>query len=196
MRDKSAFKYEVVADGGVGTSRTCAALLSNHAMIRQKSAFSQFFEKLLKAGVHYLPTEHHFQDLPLVVRRATMHDAEMRQIVANANRAARYACTWEGRTLYWAIALAKYHAEAMENPLEVKAPLKLCGGRKPRALLSAHPGYGEGGPRCGSIQAERSQAMCAYYCTEGPISKVTWQWLSSQQLDRVERVGPRLATHI
>lgn len=195
-RQKSAFKYEVVADGGVGTSRTCGVLLSNRVMIRQKSAFSQFFEALLRPGVHYLETEHHFQDLHLTVKRATEHDLELQQMVENANQASRYACTWEGRSLYWAIALAKYHVEAMEDPKEVKVPLKICGGQKPRALIGPHAGYGDGGPKCGTLQAERGQPRCSYFCTEGPILKINWQWLSSDQLENVERIGPHLPNRI
>ena len=58
-------------------------------MIRQVSGFRQFFEEVLRPGVHYLPTEHHFQDLAEVIQWAQEHDDEVQRMVKRANKVAR-----------------------------------------------------------------------------------------------------------
>eukprot|EP00271_Cylindrocystis_brebissonii_P014606 TRINITY_DN3600_c0_g1_i1.p1 TRINITY_DN3600_c0_g1~~TRINITY_DN3600_c0_g1_i1.p1 ORF type:complete len:524 (-),score=75.32 TRINITY_DN3600_c0_g1_i1:624-2195(-) len=188
---KSAFKYEIGVDGGVGTCRTCGLLLSNQAMIRQASGFEQFFEPMLKPMVHYIPTEHHFQDLAGRVRWARSHDKEVKQMVRNANEVAQWACTWEGRTLYWAIALAKYATNVQSRTLKVKKPDELCGGKKPEAIneVQQYPN-GNKMPLCGGKDEFEVQPPCMHFCMRGRIKEEKWVWLPASVLDSVDRLGP------
>eukprot|EP00271_Cylindrocystis_brebissonii_P023139 TRINITY_DN93_c0_g3_i1.p1 TRINITY_DN93_c0_g3~~TRINITY_DN93_c0_g3_i1.p1 ORF type:complete len:530 (-),score=85.58 TRINITY_DN93_c0_g3_i1:629-2218(-) len=191
-KTRGGYKYEVVVDDGVGTTKLCGVLASGHVAFKQDSSFSQFFFPFLKPGVHFLPVDHHFRNLIQAVEYAQKNDAAMEQMLEMANIAARYVCSWEGRALYWAIALVKYEAEAMEDPDDVHIPLTLCNGRAPHALSRPFEGFSPKAPKCGTPEAESNQPKCAYYCSDGEVVKAKWQWLSSASLSEMQRAGPRL----
>lgn len=186
---KSSYKYEIAVDGGVGTCRTCGLLASNQVMIRQASGFEQFFEPLLQPGVHYLRTEHHFQDLPSIIDWARRHDKEAQEMVKRANDLADSACTWEGRTLYWAVALAKY-AKALDKEVVVEKPEELCGGKTPQAVLEVYEGYGKKAPKCGAPDEFENQPECVHWCIYYTNKESNWQWLSSDVFQELDRLGP------
>eukprot|EP00850_Spirogloea_muscicola_P022977 SM000321S12210 [mRNA] locus=s321:93330:96812:- [translate_table: standard] len=192
QKDKNTFKYEIVVDGGVGTCRTCGVLASNQVVIRQESAYSQFFEPLLVPGIHYIPTRHHFQDLPAKIEYARNHDKEMQQIVKNANEASKWGCTWEGRTLYWAIVLVKWQKNAMEEPQAVEAPAELCDGPAVSKPIDQVP---NNTPKCGTAEADSSdQPKCTFFCINGRIDEEKWFWLSSEVFSDLPRLGPMLTS--
>lgn len=60
-----------------------------------------------------------------IVKWAKDQDLKAQQIVRSANDFSKFACTWHGRQLYWAILLAKYPT-AMEAPEDVEEPHELC----------------------------------------------------------------------
>lgn len=203
QQEKSAFKYEIVVDGGVGSCRTCGVLASNQAVIRQASVYTEFFEPMLKAGVHYMPTEHHFGDLFKRVEWAQANDEKVKKMVKKANEVAKWACTWEGRTLYWAILLVKYSKNALESPESVVAPKSLCGGRPQKSILKLHTFSKTGAvevpsdwpPLCSKVAPgpnfdKSSQPPCTFFCIHGRIPEEKWIWLSSEGFSDVPRLGP------
>eukprot|EP00850_Spirogloea_muscicola_P006760 SM000032S12144 [mRNA] locus=s32:710768:722399:- [translate_table: standard] len=121
----SSFKYQIIVDGGQGSCRTCGVLRSSQLALRQRSPFKLFFEPLLVSGIHMLETTHNFDDLFEKVKWAKEHDTEVQEMVNNANRIARWGCSWTGRTLYWGILLVKY-SKLQSNSSAIAEPKKLC----------------------------------------------------------------------
>lgn len=87
--DMGRFKYEIVADGAAGSSRTCNTLGGAQVMVKQASQYSQFFWPLLRPYRHFIPTTHFFDDLVPQIEWARAHDAEAREMVPVANEIAR-----------------------------------------------------------------------------------------------------------
>ncbi|CAI7858232.1 unnamed protein product, partial [Closterium sp. NIES-53] len=182
----NAFKYQIVADGGGGSCRTCGVLRSNQLIIRQHTPMLQFYEPLLQDRVHWLATSRTFSDLQEAIIWAQQHDKAVLRMVEAANRFAYHACTWHGRMLYWALLLVKYQ-DVMAEPESVSKPAQLClkpivaatGVEKDPASVS-----------CSNPGREKQQPECAFFCAGGIIPPESFKWLPAESLDKLERVGP------
>lgn len=107
---KSAFRYEVMADGGLGGGRLCGVLRARRAVVAQTSPFFQFFYPLLQRGRHLLDTQHAFGDLPALLSWMRAHDGAVRAMADRAVAEVGWTCTVRGRMLAFAVLLVKYHA--------------------------------------------------------------------------------------
>ncbi|CAI5495661.1 unnamed protein product [Closterium sp. Naga37s-1] len=179
----NAFKYQIVADGGGGSCRTCGVLRSNQLIIRQHTPMLQFYEPLLQDRVHWLATS---RTPTRGDHMAQQHDKAVLRMVEAANRFAYHACTWHGRMLYWALLLVKYQ-DVMAEPESVSKPAQLClkpivaatGVEKDPASVS-----------CSNPGREKQQPECAFFCAGGIIPPESFKWLPAESLDKLERVGP------
>ncbi|CAI5490660.1 unnamed protein product [Closterium sp. Naga37s-1] len=77
----NTFKYQIVADGGGGSCRTCGVLRSNQLIIRQHTPMLQFYEPLLQDRVHWLATSRTFSDLHEAIIWAQQHDKAVLRMV-------------------------------------------------------------------------------------------------------------------
>eukprot|EP00270_Netrium_digitus_P018138 TRINITY_DN6844_c0_g1_i1.p1 TRINITY_DN6844_c0_g1~~TRINITY_DN6844_c0_g1_i1.p1 ORF type:complete len:581 (+),score=165.93 TRINITY_DN6844_c0_g1_i1:367-2109(+) len=184
MRRK--YKYNIVVDEAVGSNEMCYSLASSQVTVRQTSPFSQFFDPLILPGVHFVKVSHSFDDLFETVEWMREHDLSMKRVVARANEAAQWVCTWESRTLYWAVLLSKYVARAMEDPAAVEAPLKICDSA---ALQEVEPKQlVKGWCRLKALDP------CFNFCPNA--DEETWHWLSGTSLQGVDRTDPFSSSHI
>ncbi|GJP39308.1 hypothetical protein CLOM_g23692 [Closterium sp. NIES-68] len=201
--ESQRFKYEVVVDGGAGSCRTCGVLGSDQAMIRQDTPFAQFYQPLLHPWRHFIPTDHFFGDLFDRVEWARKHDKQVQHIIANAHRVARWGCSLEGRTLYWAILLVKYSTQALEDPSAVQPPERVSTCPAPPDKARMRPTQDESDretpdpawpPVCADKDVARvRQPLCTFFCVKGPMPRNRQIWLSADLFDSVDFVGPHLA---
>eukprot|EP00850_Spirogloea_muscicola_P020192 SM000209S06371 [mRNA] locus=s209:127785:131585:+ [translate_table: standard] len=175
------YKYRLVVDDKVGSRRMCGALASHQLAIRQRSAFQQFYTSLLVPGLHYLHTEHSFQDLFPTIEWATEHDPQVRQMVANARDLARQVCTWKGRTLYWALLLHKYSTSAIEDPLAITVPERVCDGPPIFEAVAA-----ETACKVEVSAASSEEQQCLDYCIKDK-DEAEWTWLTASSLNSLPR---------
>ena len=89
------YKYLLDLDGNSFSSRLINFLGSGSLVIRPKTVYQQWYFKWLRPGEHYLaidkyPHELTAEDLIAAVEWARSHDAECRQMVANANELMRF----------------------------------------------------------------------------------------------------------
>eukprot|EP00271_Cylindrocystis_brebissonii_P007456 TRINITY_DN21005_c0_g1_i1.p1 TRINITY_DN21005_c0_g1~~TRINITY_DN21005_c0_g1_i1.p1 ORF type:complete len:633 (+),score=80.04 TRINITY_DN21005_c0_g1_i1:272-2170(+) len=180
------FKYQIVVDGGAGSSRVCGVLSSQQLLIRQESPMKEFHEPLLKENVHVLATSRTFTDLHDVVLWARNNDDKVQRIVQRANDVARIACTWKGRALYWGILLVKY-SKLLKHAKRIKAPTNFC-AEKP-IVVAQDPPTPEV-PSCLEPNVESYMAPCTYFCSRAPMPEAKFIWLKSDVLDDYVRVGP------
>ncbi|CAI5966811.1 unnamed protein product [Closterium sp. NIES-64] len=166
--------------------------------IRQASPYAEFFTPLLKPYVNFIPANRHFDNLIEKLRWAQSHDNHVHHMVAAAKRAAKWACTRSGHTLYWAILLIKYSKNALQDPSTIKAPVKtLCQDPLDPALLEmaglAAPSSPTSSPSlslpdswppvCSRDNIDRSaQPKCVYYCQKGVIPGKSFVWVSAEAL--------------
>ncbi|CAI5467987.1 unnamed protein product [Closterium sp. Yama58-4] len=162
----NAFKYQIVADGGGGSCRTCGVLRSNQLIIRQHTPMLQFYEPLLQDRVHWLATSRTFSDLHEAITWAQQHDKAVLKMVDAANRFADHACTWHGRMLYWALLLVKYQ-DVMAEPEKVSKPARLC--LKPIVAATAVE-KDPASVTCSDPAREKKQPECAFFCAGGIFS--------------------------
>lgn len=100
------FKYLPVLDGHMCTYPGYQwRLLSNSAAFKQDSDQEQWFYSALKPYVHYIPIKNDMSDLLEKVEWARAHDAEVQQIVKNAQKFARGNLLPEDDYLYLYLAL-------------------------------------------------------------------------------------------
>ncbi|CAI7827039.1 unnamed protein product [Closterium sp. NIES-54] len=201
--ESQRFKYEVVVDGGAGSCRTCGVLGSDQAMIRQDTPFAQFYQPLLQPWRHFIPTDHFFGDLFDRVEWARQHDAQVRHMIANAHRVARWGCSLEGRTLYWAVLLVKYAAQALEDPSAVTRPDVVSTCPAPPAKERMRPAQEESAivrpeagwpPVCADKEVARvKQPPCTFFCVKGPMPRNRQVWLNADLFDSLDFVGPHVA---
>ncbi|CAI5473088.1 unnamed protein product [Closterium sp. Yama58-4] len=201
--ESQRFKYEVVVDGGAGSCRTCGVLGSDQAMIRQDTPFAQFYQPLLQPWRHFIPTDHFFGDLFDRVEWARHHDQQVRHMIANAHRVARLGCSLEGRTLYWAVLLVKYAAQALEDPSAVTRPDVVSTCPAPPARERMRPAQEESEivrpeagwpPVCADKDVARvKQPPCTFFCVKGPMPRNRQVWLNADLFDSVDFVGPHVA---
>eukprot|EP00850_Spirogloea_muscicola_P021317 SM000244S08552 [mRNA] locus=s244:75671:79493:- [translate_table: standard] len=175
------YKYRLVVDDKVGSRHMCGALASHQLAIRQRSAFQQFYTSLLVPGLHYLHTEHSFQDLFPTIEWATEHDPQVRQMVANARHLARQVCTWKGRTLYWALLLHKYSTSAIEDPLAITVPERVCDGPPIFEAVAA-----EAACKVEVSAASSEEQQCLDYCIKDK-DEAKWTWLTASSLNSLPR---------
>lgn len=186
--EMSGFKYQVVADGGGGSCRTCGVLRSNQLTLRQDSPFQQFYEPLLEDGVHVVTVQHTYDDLPEKVRWAQKNDERVRAIIRNANTIGESSCTWSGRRLYWGVLLVKYQA-ALARPQNISAPTELCGTPLPE-LRSDVPAEKAPLTKCVDPEVDTKQAPCTFFCIGTQMNETKYVWLSSDVLKDTKRIGP------
>ncbi|CAI6002696.1 unnamed protein product [Closterium sp. NIES-64] len=194
----SKFKYQIVS-GLPSSHQTCAILARGEQVaIRQASPYAEFFTPLLKPYVNFIPANRHFDNLIEKLRWAQSHDNHVHHMVAAAKRAAKWACTRSGHTLYWAILLIKYSKNALQDPSTIKAPVKtLCQDPLDPALLEmaglAAPSSPTSSPSlslpdswppvCSRDNIDRSaQPKCVYYCQKGVIPGKSFVWVSAEAL--------------
>eukprot|EP00850_Spirogloea_muscicola_P023054 SM000325S12647 [mRNA] locus=s325:24745:28556:- [translate_table: standard] len=175
------YKYRLVVDDKVGSRRMCGALASHQLAIRQRSAFRQFYTSLLVPGLHYLHTEHSFQDLFPTIEWATEHDPQVRQMIANARNLASQVCTWKGRTLYWALLLHKYSTSAIEDPLAITVPERVCDGPPIFEAVAA-----EAACKVEVSAASSEEQQCLDYCIKDK-DEAEWTWLTASSLNSLPR---------
>ncbi|CAI5991855.1 unnamed protein product [Closterium sp. NIES-65] len=201
--ESQRFKYEVVVDGGAGSCRTCGVLGSDQAMIRQDTPFAQFYQPLLQPWRHFIPTDHFFGDLFDRVEWARQHDTQVRHMIANAHRVAKWGCSLEGRKLYWAVLLVKYAAQALEDPSAVTRPDVVSTCPAPPAKDRMRPAQEESEivrpeagwpPVCADKDVARvKQPPCTFFCVKGPMPRNRQVWLNADLFDSVDFVGPHVA---
>ncbi|CAI7876436.1 unnamed protein product, partial [Closterium sp. NIES-54] len=192
------FKYQIVS-GLPSSHQTCAILARGEQVaIRQASPYAEFFTPLLKPYVNFIPANRHFDNLIEKLRWAQSHDNHVHHMVAAGKRAAKWACTRSGHTLYWAILLIKYSKNALQDPSTIKAPVKtLCQDPLDPALLEmaglAAPSSPSSSPAlslpdswppvCSRDNIDRStQPKCVYYCQKGVIPGKSFVWVSAEAL--------------
>ncbi|CAI5508241.1 unnamed protein product [Closterium sp. Naga37s-1] len=194
----SKFKYQIVS-GLPSSHQTCAILARGEQVaIRQASPYAEFFTPLLKPYVNFIPANRHFDNLIEKLRWAQSHDNHVHHMVAAGKRAAKWACTRGGHTLYWAILLIKYSKNALQDPSTIKAPVKtLCQDPLDPALLemaglaaasspTSSPSLSlpdSWPPVCSRDNIDRSaQPKCVYYCQKGVIPGKSFVWVSAEAL--------------
>lgn len=164
-------------------------------MIRQDSTYSQFFQPLLRPYVHYIPTKHFFQDTYKQLEWVQQNDAAVKSILPHAHDVARWACTWSGRTLYWAILLIKYSKDALEIPTAAKPPASICNhafpteAMRPAKSLKEQQGMvpPQWPPRCQlESYSEVEQPPCAFFCIHGSMRGLPEPWLSADSLNHIK----------
>ncbi|CAI5947383.1 unnamed protein product [Closterium sp. NIES-64] len=196
--ESQRFKYEVVVDGGAGSCRTCGVLGSD-----QDTPFAQFYQPLLQPWRHFIPTDHFFGDLFDRVEWARQHDTQVRHMIANAHRVAKWGCSLEGRKLYWAVLLVKYAAQALEDPSAVTRPDVVSTCPAPPAKDRMRPAQEESEivrpeagwpPVCADKDVARvKQPPCTFFCVKGPMPRNRQVWLNADLFDSVDFVGPHVA---
>ncbi|CAI5521708.1 unnamed protein product [Closterium sp. Naga37s-1] len=201
--ESQRFKYEVVVDGGAGSCRTCGVLGSDQAMIRQDTPFAQFYQPLLQPWRHFIPTDHFFGDLFDRVEWARQHDTQVRRMIVNSHRVAKWGCSLEGRKLYWAVLLVKYAAQALEDPSAVTRPDVVSTCPAPPAKDRMRPAQEESEivrpeagwpPVCADKDVARvKQPPCTFFCVKGPMPRNRQVWLNADLFDSVDFVGPHVA---
>eukprot|EP00271_Cylindrocystis_brebissonii_P023140 TRINITY_DN93_c0_g4_i1.p1 TRINITY_DN93_c0_g4~~TRINITY_DN93_c0_g4_i1.p1 ORF type:complete len:600 (-),score=108.37 TRINITY_DN93_c0_g4_i1:441-2240(-) len=172
------FKYWLVADEAVGTTGMCEALSRRQVVVRQSSAFTQFFDPLLLPGIHHVETERSFRGLFDLIEWMKDNDDAMQAMIERANKIVPLLCSRSSRLLYWAVALAKYTELSLEEPEKVVVPKNVC--RDGLAILEP-TGTGE--------VCEKKGDKCGDFC----IAKKDpdeWTWLSGEALAGVERLDP------
>jgi hypothetical protein len=80
------YKYLVAVDGVVSAWRLAKQLVSGSVVLLQASPHREFFYKLLRPWVHYVPVDGELSDLAERVRWLKAHDTEARAIAENARR--------------------------------------------------------------------------------------------------------------
>eukprot|EP00897_Mesotaenium_endlicherianum_P007967 jgi/Mesen1/7199/ME000371S06283 len=185
----NTYKYQVVADGGGGSCRTCGVLRSNQLTLRQDSPFQQFYEPMLQDGTHLMMLQHTYEDLPEKVAWAAQHDKEVQAIIERSNEMAEWACSWKGRTLYWAVLLSKYQF-SLSDPANITAPASTCQGKvvtyiSPDVMPEPMPSV-----RCDDEDVNEKQTECTFFCIGGPMSEEQYVWLTADALKDVPKVGP------
>ncbi|CAI5494568.1 unnamed protein product [Closterium sp. Naga37s-1] len=201
--ESQRFKYEIVVDGGAGSCRTCGVLGSDQAMIRQDTPFAQFYQPLLQPWRHFIPTDHFFGDLFDRVEWARQHDTQVRRMIVNSHRVAKWGCSLEGRKLYWAVLLVKYAAQALEDPSAVTRPDVVSTCPAPPAKDRMRPAQEESEivrpeagwpPVCADKDVARvKQPPCTFFCVKGPMPRNRQVWLNADLFDSVDFVGPHVA---
>eukprot|EP00270_Netrium_digitus_P015793 TRINITY_DN5588_c0_g1_i1.p1 TRINITY_DN5588_c0_g1~~TRINITY_DN5588_c0_g1_i1.p1 ORF type:complete len:521 (-),score=96.89 TRINITY_DN5588_c0_g1_i1:94-1656(-) len=182
----NAFKYQVVVDGGGGSCRTCGVLRSNQLTIRQDTPMKQFYEPVMEDYMHVLATHRTFEDLPDRVRWAQQNDEVVKEIVRNANLLADYACTWHGRTLYWAVVLVKYQ-KALTSPELITEPTNICSG----SPILEPPGDKPPLVKCTDPKMESLQdSPCSFFCISSPMPEDKFVWLRGESVRSLPRIGP------
>lgn len=85
MEHQSSFKYSIYAEGNsFWADRLALQMFGSSAIIKQMTPCGMFFEPLLQAYEHYIPTNYYFTDLIRQVRWAISNDEKVQQIVCNA----------------------------------------------------------------------------------------------------------------
>ena len=104
--------------------------------------------------------------------------------------------------LYWAVLLAKYSTQAMQDASKVRSPKvvhncsdvlrpewMLHAPDDPRDRFPLPPNYP---PMCKDEDVMDRQVPCSYFCVQGIIDTERHVWLSANLFDSVDPVGPRL----
>lgn len=83
---QSQYKYIVHVDGHVSAFRLSLELSSGSVLLIAESKYRLWFRKQLKEYVHYVPVKADLSNLFEQIRWCRAHDAECKQIAANAKR--------------------------------------------------------------------------------------------------------------
>lgn len=103
------YKYQILIDGNTcAYTRAYWQLFSNCLIFKQTSNNIQWYYRLLKDGIHYIPIAWDCSDLPEKIQWAKKHDKEAQQIVENANQLARENLRLEDIYLYIYLLLTEY----------------------------------------------------------------------------------------
>ncbi|CAI7853316.1 unnamed protein product [Closterium sp. NIES-53] len=115
----------------------------------------------------------------------------------------RWGCSLEGRTLYWAVLLVKYAAQALEDPSAVTRPDVVSTCPAPPAKERMRPAQEESAivrpeagwpPVCADKEVARvKQPPCTFFCVKGPMPRNRQVWLNADLFDSLDFVGPHVA---
>lgn len=109
MEHQSQFKYSIYVEGNsFWADRLALQMFGSSAIIKQITPCGMFFEPLLKAYEHYIPTDYHFADLVNQVRWARNNDESAQQIVRNARKFAGQYLSLAGVQAYAEELLGQY----------------------------------------------------------------------------------------
>ena len=113
----------------------------------------------------------------------------------------RRACSFDGRMLYWAVLLAKYSTQAMQDASAVLSPevIHNCSVvpmewmlQAPDTAKDAPPVPKNYPPLCRDEDVMDRQVPCSYFCMHGVIESERHVWLEANLFDSVDPVGPML----
>ena len=111
------YKYVIEAEGGLGSSRTCGLFVKHGGVVmRQRSAFKQFFAPLLVSGRHFVEVDRHWGDLRAQLAWLHEHDDEAQRIAQRGAALMAPLCTRGVRLTYWAKLLRTYATLLTEPP--------------------------------------------------------------------------------
>ena len=111
------YRYIIEAEGGLGSSRTCGLFVKHGGVVvRQRSAFKQFFAPLLVAGRHFLEVDRHWRDLREQLAWLRENDDKARRIAQHGATLMTPMCDRGARLTYWAKLLRKYATLLTEPP--------------------------------------------------------------------------------
>ncbi|EME27299.1 lipopolysaccharide-modifying enzyme-like protein isoform 2 [Galdieria sulphuraria] len=84
---KQHFKYNIYAEGNCfWADRLAKQLFASFVTIKQDTPCGLYFEPLLQPMTHYIPTDYFFNDLIEKIEWAQAHDAQVKQIMQQANQ--------------------------------------------------------------------------------------------------------------
>lgn len=88
-KEHMRYKYLMDIDGhSNGWDRCFWGLLSNSALFKQQSEFSQWYYRALAPNRHFIPVAHDLSDLEEKIAWARSHDAEVHQVAENGRKIA------------------------------------------------------------------------------------------------------------
>lgn len=111
----------------------------------------------------------------------------------------RWACTWSGRALYWAVLLIKYSKNAMSDPSAVKHPRRRDVCQQTAEAYMMVPQRMKGNPKahlppenwppiCDSPEMDTvRQPKCAFYC-DGDVLPGKEYWLTTKAVRKIPRI--------
>lgn len=120
-REHHKYKYILYAEGNcMWADRTRTQVFGPSSMIKQETPCGQFFEPLMKAEIHYLPTDFFFEDTIDKVLWARKNDDAARQMVKNANEFAHNFLSLRGIEAYVEVLLDEYTQLLVEPDVKLE----------------------------------------------------------------------------
>lgn len=120
-REHHRFKYIMYMEGNCGwADRLRHQIFGPSAIIKQETPCRQFFEPLMGPMTHYIPTDFFLSDTVQRIKWARSNDAEVLQIVKNANEFANNFLTRSGIEAYVEVLLDEYTKLLVEPEIKLE----------------------------------------------------------------------------